>query len=219
MTTAFITDFHNRKRQVRHYLAIVMGAERIAGLGTASRTRERRLLTLRAGTFLILYNLIEATTREAVDAIHDRITTEKVPFGDLTQELRAEVVRRFKRDANPATDHTMVDLPCEFVAVALDQGVRLSGNVDARYIRSLGECYGFSCDTTRRSWGGADLLTIKSKRNDLAHGLQTFEDVGRDYPSRELAGLTRRSLIYMGEIINNIATYLDTQSYRHRPPT
>jgi MAE_28990/MAE_18760-like HEPN len=214
MRAPFLLDFDDRKRQVRHYLAIALRAERIAGIGSTTRAQERRLLTLRAGTFLLVYNLIEATTRGAVEAIHDKITTEQVPFGSLTLQLRKEVVRRFIKDANPAINHTMPDLPSGFVAVAFDQSVKLLGNVDARFIRDLGDCYGFSCQTTKeRTWGGADLITIKSKRNDLAHGRQTFEEVGRDYPASELMSITRRSLWFMSEILVNISTYLDDRGY------
>lgn len=219
MTTSFLSDFGDRRRQVHHYLAIVLSVERKTGLGE-SRARERRLLTLRAGTFLLLYNLIEATTRGAIEAIHDRIVTDQVPFGSLTQPLRREVVRRFKLGADPAVNHTMGDFPCEFVAVALDQGIKLAGNVDARYIRELGACYGFSCDTlTEKTWGGADLVTIKTNRNDLAHGEKTFEEVGRDYPSRELLALSRRSMSFMGQILENVRAHLDAKGYLDPPAT
>ena len=187
-------------------------------MGTSTRTQTRRLLTLRGGTFLIIYNLIEASVRGAIDAIHDRIVTEQVPFELLSLGLRTEVVRRFKRDADPAIHHAMTDLPSAFVAVALDQGITLSGNVDARYIRELGACYGFSCDTTNdKTWGGSDLVTIKSNRNTLAHGEQTFEEVGRDYPAQELLAISRRSLAFMNEILGNIEGYLDDKGYRDKP--
>jgi hypothetical protein len=215
MSSAFLSDFEDRKRQVQHYLAIVVAAERRAALGRTTKAHERRLLTLRAGTFLLLYNLIEATTRRAVDAIHDRIVTERIAFTLLNIELRKEVLRRFILDAKPAKDHTMGDFPVEFVAIALDQGIKLSGNVDARRIRALAECYGFSSRTDReRTWLGADLLTIKNRRNALAHGFQSYEDIGRDYPARELVAIARRSMAYMVEMLNNISAYLENGGYR-----
>jgi hypothetical protein len=213
MSYTFLQDFEDRKRQVRHYLAVVAAAERDASLG-ASHVQQGRLLTLRAGTFLVLYNLVEATIRAAVEAIHDKITATEVEFGLLKFSLRKEVVRRFKKQADPAVNHTMDDFPSAFVAVALDQGIKLAGTVDAKAIRELGLCYGFSCETTKAvTRDGTDLLTVKRNRNELAHGRKTFEDVGRDYTSVELALLARRSMRYMGEILNNIASYLDEESY------
>jgi hypothetical protein len=216
MTHSFLRDFEDRKRQVRHYLAVVSKAEREAGLG-ATRVQEGRLLTLRAGSFLVLYNLIEATTRGAVEAIHDKITTSGVPFTALTLCLRKETIRLFKKGADPASNHTMDDFPAAFVTVALDQGIKLSGSVDAKSIRELSECYGFSTRTENAvTRNGSDLLTVKRNRNDLAHGRKTFEEVGRDYPSVDLLLLARRSTRYMDGILQNIAAYLDAEDYLER---
>jgi hypothetical protein len=38
MNTEFLSDFEDRKRQVRHYLAIVVAAERKATLGRTTST-------------------------------------------------------------------------------------------------------------------------------------------------------------------------------------
>jgi hypothetical protein len=213
MTHSFLNDFDDRKRQVRHYLAVVSKAERETGLGP-TRVQEGRLLALRAGTFLILYNLIEATTRGAVEAIHDKITTSEVPFTALTICLRKETIRLFKKGADPASNHTMDDFPAAFVTVALDQGIKLSGSVDAKSIRDLSACYGFSTRTDNSvTRDGSDLLTVKRNRNDLAHGRKTFEEVGRDYPSVDLLLLTRRTTRYMDGILQNIVAYLDDEDY------
>ena len=220
MNTALVADFDARRRQVRHYLATVRTFERITAVGAARRAQNERLLTLRAGTFLLLYNLVEATTRAAIEAIHDHITTKKIPFDLLVVSLRREVVRRFKRGADPDAHHTMQNLPATFVLVAFAEGIKLSGNVDARLIRSLGECYGFSERTTKdRTRGGSDLFTVKSIRNDLAHGLKTFEEVGRDYTFRDLFILSVRSIRYMQEIIANVTSYLESEGYLDKAPT
>lgn len=209
---AFLIDFQERKRHVRNYLAIVSKAERDAGLG-ANRIKEGRLLTLRGGAFLVLYNLIEATTRGAIEAIHDGITTEGVRFSSLTVPLRKEAVRLYKKGADPDKHHTHGDFPAAFVAIALAQEIDFSGNVDARLIRDLGESYGFSCQTTGPTRGGSDLLTVKSNRNDLAHGRKTFEQVGRDYTYVDLLSISGRSMAYMSEILANIDQYMNERCY------
>src|SRR5262249_43281183 len=161
---------------------------------------------------------IEATMRAAVDAIHDQIITSAVPFGLLRESLRREVVRRFKRDAEPDRNHTMDDFPAAFVAVALHKAARLDGSVDAKAIRQLAAWYGFSCDTSSdKTYGGADLRTIKDIRNDLAHGRKSFEEVGRDYSFEQLSNIAKRSMRYMHEILSNVACYLRTQGYLETP--
>ena len=222
MTRAFIQDLEERKRQVRHYLLIVGAAERAAKLGASSIVQQGRLLTLRAGSFLVLYNLIEATTRGAIKSIHDEIISKDVEFPKLIVSLRREVISRFKKGADPNANHTMNDFPSAFVAVALDlgKGIKISGTVDARQIKEFGKCYGFSCTTNDKfTRDGADLLTVKNKRNDLAHGNSTFEAVGRDYPARELMMISRRTMNYVTEIMHNIVTYLNNADYIEKPPT
>jgi hypothetical protein len=219
MTYTFLQDFEDRKRQVRHYLAVVSKSERETGMG-ASRVPEGRLLTLRAGTFLILYNLVEASTRGAMEAIHDRITASEASFTLLTVSLRKEVIRLFKKEADPATNHTMDDFPSAFVAIALAHGTKLSGNVDAKAIREISECYGFSHRTNSQiTRDGSDLVIIKRNRNDLAHGRKTFEEIGRDHTASELLLLARRSMRYMDGILNNVAVYLDGELYLESPPS
>ncbi|NEW97169.1 MAE_28990/MAE_18760 family HEPN-like nuclease [Rhodopseudomonas sp. BR0G17] len=214
MTYAFLQDFSERKRHVLHYLAVVRKAEREIRSG-ASRVEEGRLLTLRAGTFLVLYNLIEATFRGGIQEINDTITRKSVAFADLRVSLRRETIRRFKKQASPALNHNMVDLPCEFVSIALAGEIWIEGSVDAKRIAEAAGHYGFSVRTdNRRTRGGADLLTIKDIRHDLAHGRKTFEEVGRDHPIRQLTMLSDRSLKYMSGIAQNIAGYLDSEEYR-----
>jgi hypothetical protein len=168
---------------------------------------------------LVLYNLIEASTRGAIEAIHDKITTSEAPFPLLVLCLRKELIRLFKIDADPSKDHTLDDFPSAFVAIALAEGAKLSGNVDAKAIRELGVRYGFSSNTsTPVTRDGSDLLTIKANRNDLAHGRKTFEEIGRDYTLTELLLLARRSMRYMDEILRNVIAYLDDELYLERPP-
>lgn len=219
MSQTFIIDFDDRKRQVRHYLAVVNKAEREAGLGS-SRVQDGRLLTLRAGTFLILYNLVEASTRGFLEAIHDEIRGNQIPFHLLNPNLRSEVVRLFKRDASSGSGYGTDDFSSAFVSIALSNSIKLAGNVDAKMIREMSACYGFCCQTnTAITRDGSDLVTIKRNRNDLAHGRKTFEEVGRDHTASDLLLLARRAMRYMDGILKNVASYLDLTLYLEEPPS
>ena len=69
-----------------HYLITVAKVERSLKLEGMSRSQEGRLLTLRAGTFLILYNLIEATTRGAIETTHETIMAKAIPLSHLQKD-------------------------------------------------------------------------------------------------------------------------------------
>ncbi len=218
MTHSFLADLADRKQQVLHYLITVARLERESKMGAMTRVQEGRLLTLRAGTFLILYNLVEATTRGAIESIHDTITTGAVPFSTLTLPIRTLVVSLFKKEANPAVNHTMIDVPTEFVTIALslNRGFKLSGSVDAKAIRELGARYGFSVGSRPNTRGGSDLLIVKRNRNDLAHGLKAFEEIGRDYTASDLMMISRRTMNFMTDITQNISGYIDNEDYKEK---
>jgi len=214
MTYAFKVEFSSRRNHVKRYLAVVSKTEREVQ-EIFRKLSEDRLNVLRAGSFLILYNLIESAARSAVQEIHDRMRIGKVPFSGLRRSIRREVIKGFKRRSNPETHLDMTDVPLELVAAALDVEDHFSGNVDARRLREIAVVYGFSTESDRSlTHDGAELLTIKNIRNDLAHGLKIYEEVGRDYPIKRLLEISIRSTAYMEAILDNVSVYLDAEQFR-----
>jgi hypothetical protein len=211
----FQIEFVERSKHVRRYLAVVSRVELEQKNRQIQKVSEDRLNVLRAGTFLILYNLIEAAARTAVAAIHDEMKVKAVPFAELRRSIRREVIKGFKRRGDPDTHQDMTDVPLELVTAALDVEDHFSGNVDARRFRDIAKVYGFSDSTDKkRTHDGAPLLTIKNIRNDLAHGLKTFEEVGRNYPIKLLLDISIRSGAYTSGLLGNIASYLDAEEFR-----
>lgn len=218
MTYNFQIEFANRRGHAKRYLAVVSQMEK-----DFQRARwklsEDRLNVLRAGSFLIFYNLIEAAARSSVEAIHDQMKLTQVPFAELRRSIRREVVKGFKKRGDPDRHQDMIDVPLELVAAALDVEEHFSGNVDARRFREIGEIYGFSTETNKMiTHDGAELLTIKNIRNDLAHGLKTYEEVGRDYPIKRLLEISIRASVYVTAILNNVEHYLNAGEFRDAPP-
>ncbi|QRM28704.1 MAE_28990/MAE_18760 family HEPN-like nuclease [Microvirga sp. VF16] len=216
MTYLFLDDFSRRKLQVKRYLAVVSRTEREAKSGQGRKIETERLHVLRAGTFLILYNLVEASARGALEGIHDVMAAERVAFSDLTPGLRREIVKGFMRNGNPDVHDKMIDVPVEFVTASLDVEYHFSGNVDAKRIREIAATYGFSIDTdNRKTHNGKDLLVVKTNRNDLAHGDKTYDEVGRDFTARDLIGIGYRTMSYVEGILLNVAKYLDDSAYKN----
>ena len=214
MTRAFVEDFRRRRSQVRRYLSVVAKADRETQAGGGRPVDLARVHVLRAGTFLILYNLIEASARGALDGVHDTMIGQRVAFGSLSPSLRREVVKGFRRKKDPDDHVLLADMPIDFVAMSLDADHQFSGNVDARLIRKIAGTYGFSHYTDEaRTRDGADLLTIKDVRNDLAHGLKTYDEIGRDYSARSLLEISVRSLAYIKAILDNVDDYLEASGY------
>lgn len=74
--------------------------------------------------------------------------------------------------------------------------------------------YGFSYQTTpKKTQNGSDLLTVKTNRNDLAHGFKSFEEVGKDATADDLLKIQKRVIFYLREILQNIESYLSNEDY------
>ncbi len=57
------------------------------------------------------------------------------------------------------------------------------------------------------------MLTIKANRNDLAHGIKSFTEVGRDQTTDELLEIKNKVIRYLKQILQNIETYLENAEY------
>ena len=86
--------------------------------------------------------------------------------------------------------------------------------MDARLIKEIAEKYGFSYQTDfAKTKNGQNLVVIKSNRNDLAHGIKSFEEVGRDKTIEELLKIKEEVVEYLRQILENIRDYLDNEEY------
>jgi hypothetical protein len=209
----FLVEFYDRRAEVQQYLAVLRFAEkRLSGDIKTRKESEARIF--RAAALLVIYNAIEASARSAIQAIYDEIEQSATPFSLLRQSIRRRVIRDFKVNAGEDAHHAMQNVAIEMIVASFNPQRVFSGNVDAREIRAQSKDYGFDTTTDYvTSQHGKHLVTVKNKRNDLAHGIASFSTVGKDYTLRELQQISRFSLAYMEGILKNIDKYLDERHY------
>jgi hypothetical protein len=63
------------------------------------------------------------------------------------------------------------------------------------------------------SSNGRNLVTIKNKRNHLAHGNFTFSEIGKDFTVGELESFKDETLAFLSDIINNIEKFIIQKQY------
>lgn len=89
-----------------------------------------------------------------------------------------------------------------------------SGNIDSKLIRETAKKYGFSSQTNyENTTNGEDLYLVKNNRNDLAHGIKSFAEVGNQKGADELIEIKNKVVQYLKEILTNIQVYIDNQEY------
>ena len=57
------------------------------------------------------------------------------------------------------------------------------------------------------------LLTVKSNRNDLAHGLKSFAEVGRDFDLGRLEAIMAQVVAFLRSLLESVTTYISTKAY------
>lgn len=223
MKSTLFEDFDKRAQEVSKYFFLLKNLEQGSiqlSMGNPNKQKIKNIdteleKTLKATGFLLLYNLIESTIRSAIQSIFDDIAKESVSFNDLKKNIKKIVINNLKKNKN--TDdllNTMNDISLDIISVSFDKGKLFSGNIDARKIKDTAESYGFSYKTdAQKTQNGHDLLKIKTNRNYLAHGFESFKDIGKENTAEELLQIKKRVICYLREILQNIEEYISKQEY------
>jgi MAE_28990/MAE_18760-like HEPN len=210
-------DFTEREQEVSRYFAFlrcfadkeiafnVQGASRFS----PATERDELFKTLKANGFLLLYNLVESTLKNSIEAIFDELKLRSVSFDHCRLEVRKLVLKNLKkRDVDKVIkDVSLISVDVAFATFRKDELV--SGNVDARLVRELADDYGFAAPKGRSD----GLLTVKTNRNDLAHGWKSFSEVGRDFDLERLEEIMKEVVDFLRALLASVADYITTQSY------
>lgn len=167
------------------------------------------LRTFKASAFLLLYNLMESTATNAIDAIFDEFARQGTEFDACRLEIRRVILGNLKQHEVAKLLPHLNQLSMDVMTKTFLKDKVFSGNVDARKIRDLADEYGFG----RPAADGSDLLTVKTNRNDLAHGSKSFADVGRDYTVADIIAMKDKIIIYLKVMLDNVAAYILGKQY------
>jgi hypothetical protein len=174
---------------------------------------------LKANVFLLLYNLVESTIRQSLVAICDAVATEALSYSELQEQIQQLWIqtkhRNFQNLGTAAIFSVLRGLPEEIVLLSFEQKLASGGNLDARKIRELAGQYGFSAEPHYRANNGASLFQIRKRRNDLAHGLESFAECGRQYSIQDLISMKQEAVVYLRSILRNITRYVQEKQYRN----
>ncbi|NOT62889.1 MAG: hypothetical protein HOP19_21990 [Acidobacteria bacterium] len=169
--------------------------------------------TLKANGFLLVYNLVESTMKNAIEAIIAHLSAQGVEFDELTKELKVVILKNAKKWNAEKLEPELSKIGQHIIQKTFRKEELFSGNVDAREIRETLLAYGVKVN---HSVIGNSLLTIKTKRNDLAHGTISFSECGKDYDIADLIKFKDEAQDYLKATLNDIQHFLSTAGYK--PP-
>lgn len=225
MTSALFQDFNLRSKEVSKYFIFLktleQGTTKLLMKGMKGKPQIREIdsdleKTLKASGFLLLYNLVESTMRNAIEAIFDELKSQNVSFDEVRPELKKIVLKNFKKLNSDKILLNITVISLDIISACFNKEDLFSGNIDGKLIKAIANEYGFSYTTDPIKTGnGSDLLTIKSNRNDLAHGIKSFAEIGRDKSADELLKIKNKVIRYLRQILLNIEKYLANKEYLH----
>ena len=223
-------DFAKRQSEIEEYLDFVDIVNSQAkgnkirytsinlGKEEEAKVSDQLQKVLIANGFLLLYNLIEATMRNSLAEIFDKVTDDGLDYGNLSQNLRdiwlsqgtKNLRSNFKSEKLTQTVRAIADSVLKEETIVLDKRkLDFSGNLDARKIRVIATKYGFN----QTSMNAENLVTIKNKRNYLAHGDYSFSEIGKDYSSGDLQDFKNETITFLNDVIIQIKLFLREENY------
>ncbi len=175
--------------------------------------------TMKAQGFILLYNLTESSIKKAIEQIYVKMKREKVKYDKIKDGIKREIIIYLKTRKNADEFVNSVNAVAkDIIEQCFSSKFLFSGNVDAREIRKVADKYGFSTATdTTLTQNGRKLLTVKTQRNDLSHGIYSFQEVGKKFTVEDLMKIKDQVIAYLSQILDNIETYINNKDYLHRP--
>lgn len=223
-------NFEIRKKEIENYFTFLLI---IDNDDTLLKYKKEMVLTeekvskdiqriLIANSFLILYNLIESTVRNSILAIYEKIKEDEVGYIELSSSLKKIWLQQrtknlkegnFKQGTLHINIQDIINSIVDNEIIALTQDdINIAGNIDADKIRNLAKEIGFEKSANEKN--GQNLVTIKHKRNGLAHGNFTFYDVGKDYTVNDLNTYKQETFLYLSDVIQNIEIFINDKKYK-----
>jgi hypothetical protein len=230
-----LLDFNKKVREINHYFRLVKFLDDKQHIDGFRITTEQQA-TLKANCYLLLYNLIESSIIEGLDAIFADINQQNIAFECLNDnykkiwlEYKYQLVskakksncKNFSRSYSEIIDDLAVFKILSYTdktgvvyedykgyLKTLEVSSEVSGNLDARKIRELSESYGFFVPEKC-----VELLIIKNFRNHLAHGEKTFSEIGKEKSVPELITINVRVILYLRAVLKNISNFINNKQY------
>lgn len=160
---------------------------------------------LKASLFIALYNNVEATFYSIFEKIHNDVS--KVDYEFLSDKLKVKL-KLFHFDDKNTPDDQCTDRRLPLLKDFLRKKALFSGNLDARKGKALFRTYGISFDRNFERRKLHSLVTIKNKRNKIAHGELTLPEAGKIISHQNLLGVIDSSNEVLEEFINCAEAFL-----------
>ena len=220
---AIKNDFEKRVEEIELYFKhLELFSEKAAFIKTPMSSRKKivdqeLLKVMKATCFLLLYNLVESSVSQSLTYICDSVTSKSKTYGEVKPEMKKIWIKHkhknFKEKSTESIYDILQTMSDEIINIEGFEGVSISGNIDGQKIKEIAKMMGFPSKVHYTAGKGEKLHVVKTRRNKLAHGEESFSECGRSYTYADLTLIKNQVIRYMRQILKNIEFYLSSQSF------
>ena len=214
--------FEERKGEAEFYLSIL--TELLSSTSTIRTVDNQRFgRILKSNFLLMLYNLIEACIRSGFEEIYDAVKSRGVSYQQVSEALK-DIWSSYtisKADQRNSTESTYARKVKSIIRTVLESApleipvdtIGIGGNLDARQIRELLNLHDISFVDTRPG-DKFRILLVKTKRNSLAHGEESFDEAARDSSMEDLENIKDEVFIFINDVLLGVAARISCHGAR-----
>ncbi|WP_142665967.1 MAE_28990/MAE_18760 family HEPN-like nuclease [Enterococcus faecalis] len=180
------------------------------------------LVILKANSFIVLYNLVEASVKNFIIGIYDEVAMQNLSYNDICDKLKKMWIDVYYNDLSHTTTNysqhkekakKMIEFIIAENKVDFGDEVKLSGNADLKQIKKMFDKHGMNIDSSVIQNAGEGLLEVKNKRNHIAHGNISFIEGGRDSSITDLNQYKDEIIRFLNALNKEVSEYIDNQKY------
>lgn len=235
ITLATLLDSLDQGSEDLRYDAIMQEAYRIAekanpkGIPTGTPDVSLVSSVIRSNVKLMIYNIIEYSVTNLMQAIYDRIEDEGCGYAEVSEKLQSiwHQTQMHNRLSSPTASNdtaeriskSLLDYAVANNALQISARNTISGgNLDADIILKLFDGHGISVHddvaNCRTNEFKEEFKDIKEQRNSLAHGSVSFTEANNQVTTSELAELINNVDSFLMQLRKDVLIYLQASAYR-----
>lgn len=229
--------FRARRHEITRYLDLLQFVEE-SGSEIVSRDRARQFSidtttrhVLKASVFVHLYNLIESVVTQSLERVAQEIRDGGFTFGDINkawQRCWVQELAKTNEQMNPEKRLSKLLAICDSLLakeVVVVKPRVPGGSLDDTRIEKLLDRHGIQLSTSDRFKRivkgqvldlNGPLKVVRLRRNQLAHGLASFGDCGRDVTILQLRQWAAIVFWYLRHVIAQFSRHLTDGEFKQR---
>lgn len=221
-----ILEFEEKIREINEYFNFVQTTTHLTREFDETRTivvSETVHHVLKSNLFLLLYNLIESSFKNSLEKICTEITADELMYQNVVPQIKQMWINTKYKNFDETCAIPREIQKSKFVMNKIDtiaQDIvnirfdsKLSGNVTPEIIKKSIKEYGLETHQISEQ-NSSSLFIIKDKRNNLAHGNESFSECGRNYTLLKLDEIKNESTNYMRFILTHIKIFIEDKKYK-----